>query len=315
MLSVRKDSLERGIYKVVTNGLQLLQLASMLRSRKDLPSNSVGYGVALTHMGLEELAKASFLFAKYLDASLPPYRTTISNEERNKWFAGNQAHAQKTRRINHLYGLLSQVTDIPGTSVIFPQGVEELLKNRNAGFYVDYSHTTGEFESPGEGVSTNIWSTISSVVKDVYTFCRYDLALDYLKRSKEINVKNKRQAIRTIFTALEEKKLDVQKEVEDMTRDHPHFGRGARVDYLFCAYPLYHEDQNCVEIMSTILITSTTSEAFFTDNLYHRTIIYPTGNIKQELCEIPEDIDLYLQQRTEQFLENAEKWLAKQSDQ
>lgn len=127
MLSIKRDILADGINKIMNNAEDLVKTAIEIRSQEDSHLKTSRANM-LMQTGLEEVAKASFMFEKYMDAMLDG-KALISNEERSTWLGGKTSHYRRVERIHHLYALLSQMTMMPGTSVAFNKSVEELLSN------------------------------------------------------------------------------------------------------------------------------------------------------------------------------------------
>lgn len=296
MLSVRKEVLLEGVQKTVDNARQLTSLAFDVSHRSPY-SNKTGYSAMLMQTGLEELAKASFLFEKYLHSIIGGH-ALLNNKERKLWLGGKKSHLRKVNRIHQLYGLAMQVMLMPGTSVVFPQGPKELLHNRNIGLYVDFSHEDNQFKSPSEWVAGDCLTATPKFAGELLAFCRYDYVADRIEIAINKDRKNKRKLIKVMQDVIDEKRQDALSEIDEWNNDHPANTIGREVEEIYCVGPLPDE---AVMIVYTVSTDPQEYGWFLMDNTPAVVRISKDGTITHAQMEVPDDPDEALKQQMEKL--------------
>ncbi len=122
MYSRKREDLGDGIIKAINNAKEL---ASSLVEPSHSSSKSA-HARALAEIGLEEIAKASLLFEKYVIAMMDG-KATFDKTEHGFIVGSRTAHFKRVERIHHLYALSTQLTEWPGTSVMFTESIEDIL--------------------------------------------------------------------------------------------------------------------------------------------------------------------------------------------
>lgn len=178
MLTFETHELEEGIRKTTNNAGDLVEAAVAIRSLDNV-SNSTGYGVLLMQTGLEEVTKASFLFGEYVN-SLRNGSISISNKVWKTWMGGPLSHKERLARLQYLYTLAEQESAIPVAPIMFPQGVDELLQNRNAALYVDFDDENRVFRTPSEMVNPSFLFANAGFARHVIKYTQYDQAIDFI---------------------------------------------------------------------------------------------------------------------------------------
>jgi AbiV family abortive infection protein len=292
MLSVKKEVLLEGVQKTVDNAQQLINLAVDIRDQSPY-SNKAGYSAMLMQTGLEELAKASFLFEKYLRSIIGGH-ALLSNEERALWLGGKESHHRRVNRIHQLYSLAMQVALMPGTSVVFPQGPEELLHNRNIGLYVDFSHEDNQFKSPSEWVATDYLTAIPSFAREFLHFCRYDYVVDKVEVAVNKSRKNKRKLIRVMRDVIDEKRQDALSQIDKWNNDHPNETIDRGTEEIYCVNLLPDE---AVQIIYGVTTDPQRHGWFLMDYTPAVAIISKDCTVTHNQMEIPDDPDEFFRQR------------------
>ena len=102
-MTLNSHTLEKGVQKTSVNARDLVNAAIALRSSETI-SNNLGYGILFMQTGLEEAAKASFLFENYI-TSLTNGQMNVSNKNWKHWMGGRGSHAKRVARVQYLYAL------------------------------------------------------------------------------------------------------------------------------------------------------------------------------------------------------------------
>lgn len=235
MLSFKSHTLEQGVRKSTANARDLVETAISIRSLGSV-SNSHGYGVLLMQTGLEEAAKASFLFEKYV-RSLRKGQARISNREWKLWMGSRRSHTKKVGRIQYLYAVAENVGTFPNAPIMFPQSVDDMLQNRNAALYVDFDPANSEFKSPSEVVDSEYLTAKSGFAEHILNITSYDKTIDFIKA--EVLPTKKAWFAETMEREISRKRGEVSAEIETYRRQsskpHPRFEDKSEV--VFCVEP------------------------------------------------------------------------------
>lgn len=276
MLTFETQTIEEGIRKTFANAKDLIKAAEALRSLDEV-SNNEGYSVLFTQTGLEEVAKASFLFEQYLK-SLRRGQVRVSNREWNLWMGGRYSHVQRVARIQFLYALSEQVSAIPGASIMFPQSVKELLQNRNAALYVDYDHELQDFKAPADYVDPKYMTAKPGFARHIVKFVNYDSAIDSI--GALILNDNDRASwfVRSIEEEAVRKRDEVLIEAEAFAEDNQ-FDRSnfkKRTERLFCARK---RSDGVLEILHGCALGTSDDSIFFLDEHTNSFAFRPDGKV------------------------------------
>lgn len=274
-LILKPPTLEQGAVKAIANARDLVETAIAFRSL-DAISNKLGYSVLFMQTGLEEAAKASFLFEKYV-RSLRKGRITISEQQLKQWIGGRRAHTKRIARVQYLYALTEQVSSIPGGSIIFPQGVQEMLQNRNAALYVDFNLKEECFKSPSEVIDTQHLSANVGFVKHLLAFTNYDKAIETIKSVILPDPKKVFWFTQSIEREIHRKEPEVKSQVQTFKKpDFPKLNLETDPDIVFCAR--FRSDQ-ILELIYSYTLGTTDNTVFFMDEHTNHFAIHPDGKI------------------------------------
>lgn len=314
MLSIRREALAQGVKKTIANAEQLIHLANKIRSETSYP-NRTGYSAMLMQTGLEEVAKASFLFEKYIQ-SIVGGRAQLSNEERHLWFAGSRSHLKKLSRVLQLDGIITQFTEAPGIELtVYPTGqtAEELFRNRNVGLYVEYSHEAQTFISPQEAVSSHYLTAIPSFARTILYYCRYDYLIERIENT--VTRRDQRKLSRAIHDVLKEKRKWAVKEVEKHNKDHPEHSANIEMEAVFAISPDWllplptiddlpfdESDKSNLYIYYTVSTDNLDKEIWLMDHAVGVTVITKNGAVAHSLLDVPEDLGQFMDERKRALL-------------
>ncbi len=282
MKNLKLRTIGAGIKKVVQNAEQLSKAGNLLIAQGDETKH---LGGVLLHTALEEAAKASFLFEKFLQAFISG-KTSISSNERRRWLGGNKAHFQRIMRVKHLSALSEQMRTVPGISVLFPQITKELLNNRNSGLYVDYMDQKGEFLGPTDNFSPNYITASPSFVREVMAFGSYDFAVDVLSNKSFRDSSQKHDFVNQIEKILDEMHKAIQVKDKKVPFDYRITGP---IENIFCIQKIRNEGISIIYTVAANVITEGHEEIFLMNNWPYQAHVFPTGNVYHfEIVDAPD---------------------------
>lgn len=276
MLTIDTPTLENGAIKASINATDLVEAAINLRSVEAV-SNRLGYSVLLMQTGLEEAAKASFLFEKYV-SSLRKGRIRISEKKWKHWMGSRQSHAKRIARVQYLYALSDQVSSMPGATIVFPQGVNEMLKNRNAALYVDFNHNDQSFVSPTEAVDTGYLTANAGFARHILHFTSFDKVIEAMKSTILNNQEGIKWFTESIEREMSRKRHDVLDQVEKHKKQYPNSSNlfNKDVERIFCAKP---RPNNEFGLLYSCMKGTQDDSVFYMDTQTNHFAIHPDGKV------------------------------------